>query len=675
MRIRTQLVASAALAGLVTILLVVGLLHVTRQAQAGLDEQLESQQVARDVANLLSLTNEVTVFGGERAVTDWRTRHAQLRAAIGRAMQRHEKPPAPLAALRRNVDDLPALFEKLAQIGEAPSTSLAQRRRDLLLERLLIEMQEVVESRHRWAVTIAEAQQSEQYLYTAMVLAAPAALMLLLVSLGILIGRRVLAPLTRLEVAVAAIQGGDLSVRCASDSADELGDTTRAVDAMALALQQQSAALRASEEHFRLLADSLPALIGYIDTEQRYTFVNAHVGRIGAGDPASMLGRTMRDVRSAEAYEELAPHIARVLAGQTVNFENTLTVGGRLAHRQSTYVPDIDESGRVRGFYAMAFDVTERKEAELAVARVERQLRGITDNLPVLISYLDNEERYVFLNATFKAWLGIEPASVIGCRLADVVGGAEYEQQREPLRRALAGERVDFSSRSTTLGVTRSLHNAYIPDVQTDGSVLGVFGLSTDVTAMKDVEQQLSRLARLDALTGLPNRRLFEETLVEAIARASRDGKPMALMFLDIDHFKAINDSLGHGAGDAVLKEFASRLKRAVRVTDKPARLAGDEFVVLLEGLRSASEAERVTEKVVGAIRKPFVVDGATLLVTTSVGVAYCARPVAESALMACADEALYAAKDAGRNTFRLRKLEADATVSDPPRRIRGQPA
>jgi len=180
---------------------------------------------------------------------------------------------------------------------------------------------------------------------------------------------------------------------------------------------------------------------------------------------------------------------------------------------------------------------------------------------------------------------------------------------------------------------------------------------------LKQVERQLSQLARVDALTGLPNRRQFEERLTEGIARASRDHKAIALMFLDIDYFKSINDSLGHAAGDAVLKEFAARLKAAVRITDIPARLAGDEFVVLLEGLHGEADAECVGEKVVAAMRQPFIVDGAPLRVTTSVGIAYSDRPAPDSALMACADEALYRAKDAGRNTFKVSALDAFVTA------------
>ena len=151
MRIRTQLIASAALAGAITLLVAIGLAYVTTQARSGLEEQADAQEVARDVANMLSLTNEFSLFGGERAASQWRVRHAQLLAGVDHAMLRRDPPAPELVELRQNIDDLPGLFEKLSDMVLASPSPLVQRRRDLLLERLLAETQEVVESRHRWA--------------------------------------------------------------------------------------------------------------------------------------------------------------------------------------------------------------------------------------------------------------------------------------------------------------------------------------------------------------------------------------------------------------------------------------------------------------------------------------------------------------------------------------------
>ena len=160
-------------------------------------------------------------------------------------------------------------------------------------------------------------------------------------------------------------------------------------------------------------------------------------------------------------------------------------------------------------------------------------------------------------------------------------------------------------------------------------------------------------LARFDSLTGLPNRNQFEEKLTEAIARSVRSKRAMAVMFLDIDHFKDINDTIGHHGGDAVLREFATRLQRCVRKTDTVSRLAGDEFTIILEGLQVDDETAVVASKIIGAMQEQFHIGNAARSVTTSIGIAVRRSDETNAeALLRRADEALYVAKSAGRNTF-----------------------
>jgi diguanylate cyclase (GGDEF)-like protein len=175
-------------------------------------------------------------------------------------------------------------------------------------------------------------------------------------------------------------------------------------------------------------------------------------------------------------------------------------------------------------------------------------------------------------------------------------------------------------------------------------------------------EQKLQALARMDTLTGLPNRRHFNEKLDEAILRAHRNGQMVGLMFLDVDHFKRINDTLGHGGGDAVLQEFARRLSGAVRATDSVCRLAGDEFTIILENLATAAEARLVAGKILDAMRRPFDVDGVLLAVSTSIGIACMGAGVRQAQLLTRrADEALYKAKELGRNQAWLADSGQDA--------------
>jgi len=294
-----------------------------------------------------------------------------------------------------------------------------------------------------------------------------------------------------------------------------------------------------------------------------------------------------------------------------------------------------------------------------------QRLRVITNNLPVLISYIDDQQRLQFTNETLREWLGIDPQAAVGHSLQEVFGPALYELRREAIGRALKGERIRFDTETQLQGVHRHLQTEYIPDVRADGTVAGIYSLSTDITAAKAVEQHLSRLVRVDALTGGANRRQFEERLPEAMARSRRSQLSLALLFLDIDRFKHINDQLGHAAGDAVLREFALRLNGCVRATDTVARLGGDEFVLILEGLHSSEEPELVARKILSEIERPFEIEGRALQVSTSIGIAsYRGGSAGETELLARADAALYEAKAAGRGCYRSAPVDATLTGS-----------
>lgn len=321
------------------------------------------------------------------------------------------------------------------------------------------------------------------------------------------------------------------------------------------------------------------------------------------------------------------------------------------------------------GYVANAFlrDITERKAAERRITDSEKRLRAITDHLPVLISYIDQNQRFQFANATFDKWLGVPQQAVVGMNLRELIGNKLYEERREHVERALRGEEVVFEMVSTTLGVERHLHTTYVPDRDASGAVAGFYTLTSDVSEIKLAEQQMALLARHDALTGLPNRYQLDEKLAEATRRCRRSGLGMAVMFLDIDHFKRVNDSLGHAAGDVVLKEFGNRLRASVRVTDTVARLAGDEFIVLLEGLHTATEAETVARKIIASMTPEIVVSSRPLYISTSIGIAHTdGSSLVPTELMAHADTALYAAKASGRNTYSCTSLCRDGTYRLP---------
>lgn len=321
--------------------------------------------------------------------------------------------------------------------------------------------------------------------------------------------------------------------------------------------------------------------------------------------------------------------------------------GADIAVLHDTRRDEIGELGNA--FYQL---MAERENAEGRRAASEKRLRLITDNLPVLIAYVDRDQRFRFGNATFERWFGVTPERLVGMSIAQLMGEEAARQGAAGLEGAFAGHATTCQMRLQIQGAARVLEGVFIPDLQPDGSVAGVYALKHDMTHVKEVEEQLTRLARIDTLTGLANRRSFNETLQQALTRAARHQRALALAYLDVDHFKRINDSHGHGVGDEVLKEFGERLRACVRASDTPARLSGDEFVVILEEIGAGEETACIAAKIVAAMRAPFATGAGMLAVTASVGVALWRPGQDEDALLAAADGALYVAKANGRDGY-----------------------
>jgi diguanylate cyclase (GGDEF)-like protein/PAS domain S-box-containing protein len=307
-----------------------------------------------------------------------------------------------------------------------------------------------------------------------------------------------------------------------------------------------------------------------------------------------------------------------------------------------------DAQGGSLGAVVALKDVTELSESRARAVESEEWLRTIADNVPALIAYVDVRQRYRFANERYREWFGVSREQMIGKTVLEAMGEAFYAPRRAAVERCLAGHGSHIEIEEERRGRRRVISSTYLPHLR-DGVVQGVYVLSTDATSAREYERQLHALAHSDHLTGLPNRRSYEERLAQAIGRSRRSGMALALVYLDVDNFKQINDTLGHAVGDGVLSAVARRLTGAVRSTDTVARLAGDEFVIVLEQVGSPLECERIAAKLLDAIRPQLEVDGHALHVTTSIGVAWCPRPE-QGALAHAADEALYASKRAGRN-------------------------
>lgn len=359
-----------------------------------------------------------------------------------------------------------------------------------------------------------------------------------------------------------------------------------------------------------------------------------------------------------------APLVARRLTRPL--FQLTRAVEAR-RHDASIPIPHLAQYREVellsRGLAdATAQDLHHREELEQINAGLEQRiearteqiracqvhLRTITDNIPALVADLDRDLRFRFANQAYSDWFGVDPSELIGTSLAALYGEDMVRTWAPYLERVMQGERVQFARSMRVRGQLLHSSAIYLPQRAADGQIDGFHALVFDVTAHKELELRLETEVTHDALTGLLNRRYVLQHLPKALLRADRGGHHVALLFLDLNGFKKVNDTYGHEAGDQLLQQVGVRLQGAVRGTDTVARLAGDEFVVVLEPVTDASvDPQRVVAKIDAALCEPFTLDVATVHVSVSTGSAIYLPGSGRSTedLLSGADTAMYAAK------------------------------
>ena len=302
--------------------------------------------------------------------------------------------------------------------------------------------------------------------------------------------------------------------------------------------------------------------------------------------------------------------------------------------------------------FCMEVDITARKEAESNLAQAAQVFQNARD----AIIMMDAEYRVRTVNGAFTSITGHAPERIIGQSLASLGWDAAdgfYERIWSELdgQDHWEGELASVRSNGERYPVRVAL--TAIRDAH--GDVASYMAMLSDISERKRQEEQVRHQAEHDALTGLPNRILFLDRLHQALATWRRQRHRCAVMFLDLDKFKAINDTLGHQAGDAVLREVAARLRACVRRVDTISRLGGDEFVVLLADIKGADQAAHVAGAVTQSLRRPIDAGGQQVGLSVSIGIALCPDDGSEvEALLHHADVAMYHAKQDGRDTFRF---------------------
>jgi diguanylate cyclase (GGDEF)-like protein/PAS domain S-box-containing protein len=398
-----------------------------------------------------------------------------------------------------------------------------------------------------------------------------------------------------------------------------------------------------SPDAYRDLVETSSELFWSLDEAGRWTYLNA-VGarRIYGREAAQMIGRPQSEVVAQELAERDAAIFRRVVAGESVFDYETRhqRSDGSYVDLSVNAIPLHGAQGRIVGATGTARDITEYKRAAAALHESVEKLRLAVEA------------------ADLRYW---EWDAASGTRQAPPFEHEErvYPEDRgrclQAWRDAVAhGEPYEAEYRvDTSEGEIEWFFSRAVPVLDASGKLRRMIGVSQDITARKRREEAVQFLAYHDSLTGLPNRRLLDDRLRQSLYAAERRARRVAVMLLDLDGFKRVNDSLGHRAGDVVLREVAARLAACVRKADTVARQGGDEFAIVLPDVESQAECRIVAEKILRALEKDFRVDAESVSIGASMGIALFPADGGDSdALLRNADAAMYRAKQLGRNQY-----------------------
>jgi len=400
------------------------------------------------------------------------------------------------------------------------------------------------------------------------------------------------------------------------------------------------------------------------DAEHRLTERNAVAGKVSG---VSMFRQRTQIGERRWEIPYLSPDEAGWRAHRSVlhahaqfrDFElSRLDADGVERHFSISGDPVFDAAGAFTGHRGVATDITARKQSERALRDSAEKLRLFADNVPALTVSWDENLHCRFASKVFAGFFGLAVADIIGKHAREVLGKEVFREIEGQFAQVLQGHPVTYR-RICKLqnGETRHLEIKLLPHLGDHGKVLGCFEVTTDITEHKLAEERIQRVAHHDSLTGLPNRLLFNDRLGHAISLARRDSRQFALLYLDLDGFKPVNDVLGHAVGDELLQAVGTRILLQVRESDTVARIGGDEFTVLLYDIAGREVAEIVARKVTAALCAPFELGGEkrSVSIGTSIGIAlYPADARDADALVKAADAAMYSAKHA-RDSSKLR--------------------
>jgi diguanylate cyclase (GGDEF)-like protein/PAS domain S-box-containing protein len=385
----------------------------------------------------------------------------------------------------------------------------------------------------------------------------------------------------------------------------------------------------------------------------------------------------------ADVWPDIRPVIADALAGNATWIEDFRLLTTRNGYPEEAFFtfshsPIRDEQGAVAGLFCAGYETTEkvsahrqRSAAEAALLHSQEQLRqsneylnSIVSQASVGIAQTDTEGRFVLVNDRYCEILGRSRSDLLGRKVKDLTHPDDQLFHAEAFARVLeTGNPLFVEKRGVRPDGSHVWVNNHLSlSYDKDGKPQYIIKVAIDITERKENELHIQHLATHDALTDLPNRVLLKERMTHSIKIARRHGRKVAVLFLDLNRFKIVNDSLGHDQGDQLLKVIGERLYSCVRTGDTTARLGGDEFVIVLEELDFLTDAICVTEKILKTVAEPISLAGHEVSISTSIGISVYPKDGNDpTALLKAADTAMYQAKELGGGTFRFYSPDMNA--------------
>ncbi len=416
------------------------------------------------------------------------------------------------------------------------------------------------------------------------------------------------------------------------------------------------ASLKRSEEQFRAIFENAGIGIGLVDRQGRLFSVNPTLLAMLADDPTESLQGTLYDYIHPDERRPFAASAAALLAGS----REDLSLEVRFLPKACLFACGRVNVSLVRGAdrcpqfaVVMVEDITGRKAMEDQVRLAAKVLEATSEGVFVT----DAAQHIIHVNPAFTRLTGFEACDVLGQKPTVLASGRHGAEFYAEMRKSIdedgfwRGEIWDRKKSGELFAIWLNISMVK----NEHGETSHYFAVFSDITLRKASEERLSHLANHDSLTGLPNRALFQERLGRALVRAQRNKLIFALLFLDLDQFKQINDMFGHLVGATLLREVADRLAATVRHQDTVARLGGDEFVLIVEDVHDYRDAATVAEKILDQFAAPFLLNGQPTKVSASIGVSLFPGDGGEArTLLHQADEAMYCAKKQGRASFRF---------------------